>query len=72
MKTPKMVDAMSYIDDDLVSDAIRYKKAKKRQWVKWVSLAACLCVLLLGIFERERRVFGFASVVVAAASRPNV
>ena len=48
MKTPKMVDAMSYIDDDLVSDAITYKKAKKRQWVKWVSLAACLCVLLLG------------------------
>lgn len=48
MKTPKMVDAMSYIDDDLVSDAITYKKAQKRQWVKWVSLAACLCVLLLG------------------------
>ena len=48
MKTPKMVDAMSYIDDDLVSDAITYTKAKKRQWVKWVSLAACLCVLLTG------------------------
>lgn len=48
MKTPKMVDAMSYIDDDLVSNAITYTKAKKRQWVKWVSLAACLCVLLLG------------------------
>ena len=48
MKTPKMVDAMSYIDDDLVSDAITYTKAKKRQWVKWVSLAACLCVLLVG------------------------
>ena len=48
MKTPKMVDAMSYIDDDLVSDAITHTKAKKRQWVKWVSLAACLCVLLLG------------------------
>ena len=30
MKTPKMVDAMSYIDDDLVSDAITYKKAQKR------------------------------------------
>ena len=48
MKTQKMVDAMSYIDDDLVSDAITYKKAQKRQWVKWVSLAACLCVLLTG------------------------
>lgn len=48
MNTPKMVDAMSYIDDDLVSNAITYTKAKKRQWVKWVSLAACLCVLLVG------------------------
>lgn len=48
MKTPKMVDAMSYIDDNLVSGAITYTKAKKRQWVKWVSLAACLCVLLIG------------------------
>ena len=48
MKTPKMVDAMNHIDDDLVSDAITYTKAKKRQWVKWVSLAACLCVLLTG------------------------
>ena len=48
MNTPKMVDAMNHIDDDLVSAAITYTKVKKRQWVKWVSLAACLCVLLLG------------------------
>ena len=48
MNTPKMVDAMNHIDDDLVSAAITYTKAKKRQWVKWVSLAACLCVLLTG------------------------
>lgn len=50
MNTPKMVDAMSYIDDDLVADAIIYTKARKHQWVKWASLAACLCVLLLGTF----------------------
>jgi hypothetical protein len=48
MNTPKMVDAMNHIDDDLVSAAITYTKAKKRQWIKWVSLAACLCVLLVG------------------------
>ena len=48
MKTPKMVDAMSYIDDELVSGAITYTKAKKHQWVKWASLAACLCVLIFG------------------------
>lgn len=48
MKAPKMVDAMNYIDDDLVSDSITYKKKKTSQWTKWVSLAACLCVLILG------------------------
>lgn len=48
MNTPKMVDAMNHIDDDLVSDAIAYQNKMKRRWVKWISLAACLCVLLVG------------------------
>ena len=48
MKVPKMVGAMNYIDDDLVSEAIVYKKRNSKHWVKWVSIAACFCILILG------------------------
>ena len=49
MKTPKMVEAMSYIDDDLVSGAITYTKKKKRGWVRWGAMAACLCLVITGV-----------------------
>ena len=49
MKTPKMVEAMSYIDDDLVSGAINCTKKKKAGWMKWGAMAACLCLVITGI-----------------------
>lgn len=49
MKTPKMVEAMSYIDDDLVSDAITYTRKKTRSWLKWGAMAACLCLVITGV-----------------------
>lgn len=45
MKTPKMVEAISYIDDDLVSEAITYRKKKNRGWIKWGAMAACFCLV---------------------------
>ena len=45
MKTPKMIEAMSYIDDDLVSEAITYRKKKNRGWIRWGAMAACFCLL---------------------------
>lgn len=48
MKTPKMVEAMSYIDDDLVSGAINSTKRKKAGWMKWGAMAACLCLVIAG------------------------
>lgn len=48
MKTPKMVEAMSYIDDDLVSGAITYTKKKKGGWLRWGAMAACLCLVVVG------------------------
>ena len=49
MKTPKMVEAMSYIDDDLVSGAITYTRKKKSGWVRWGAMAACLCLVITGV-----------------------
>ena len=46
MKTPKMAEAMSYIDDDLVSGAITCARKKKSGWLRWGAMAACLCLVV--------------------------
>lgn len=49
MSIPKMTKAMGYIDDNLVSGAVEYKRTKKKNgWLKWGAVAACLC-LVVGI-----------------------
>ena len=49
MKTPKMVEAISYIDDDLVSGAINCTRKKKSGWLRWGAMAACLCLVITGV-----------------------
>ena len=47
MSIPKMAKAMGYIDDDLVSGAVEYKRTKKKNsWLKWGAMAACLCLVI--------------------------
>ena len=46
MKTPRIANAIGYIDDDLVADAAECRK-NKRPWLKWGSIAACFAVLLI-------------------------
>lgn len=49
MSIPKMANAMGYIDDDLVSGAVEYKRSKKKNsWLKWGAMAACLCLVMAG------------------------
>ena len=51
MSIPKMAKAMGYIDDDLVSGAVEYKRTKKKNsWLKWGAMAACLCLVVVGAF----------------------
>ena len=51
MSIPKMAKAMGYIDDDLVSGAVEYKRTKKKNsWMKWGAMAACLCLVVVGAF----------------------
>ena len=45
MKTPKIVNAIENIDDELVSGVFESKK--KKNWVRWVALAACFAVLVI-------------------------
>ena len=49
MKTSRIANAFSQIDDDIVSGAARAKKLKKNHWLKWGSIAACFCLIMSAI-----------------------
>ncbi len=55
MSLPKIVDAMQYLDDDLISGAEEYQPKKKRYtWLRWGAVAACLVLvvtLVLGFMD---------------------
>lgn len=49
MKIPRIVKAMEYIDDDLVSGAVNTTTSKRNPaWAKWGAVAACLCLVIIG------------------------
>lgn len=58
MTQEKLIDAITDLDSDILNryfdmkaDLAAKKKPKKRTWVKWASLAACLC-LVVGVAFR--------------------
>lgn len=53
MTPQQLMDAMNLLDDDLIAetDALRRKAASgKPQWIRWLGVAACLGVVLAGLF----------------------
>lgn len=49
MKIPRFVNALGYIDDTLIIEAVEYKSATKtdtHHWRNIVSIAACVCVAI--------------------------
>lgn len=49
MNARKFSDAMSEIDTRYVDEALNYKKkVKQPAWNRWVAMAACLCLLVVG------------------------
>lgn len=47
-----MVTALNYIDDDLITGAVKYKRArKKNSWLKFGAMAACLCLIIVGVIS---------------------
>ncbi len=51
MKTPRIVNAVGHIDDELVGEAAREAVViKKNPWIKWGAMAACLCLAVVAAF----------------------
>lgn len=50
MKNEKILTAIGKISDDLITDAKICTPVKSRnsKWIKWVAMAACLCLLITG------------------------
>ena len=59
MKTPRIANAISHIDEELISNAVRTQKtAKKTVWIKWSSFAACFTILLIVAVVAVPTLFG--------------
>ena len=75
MSTDRFTAAMGYIDDDLISDAVTYMPKKKStiRWMKWVALAACLCLVIglsfPGLFK-DPSVGGLESNTIITDAKP--
>ena len=63
MKTPRIVNSISHIDDDLINSATKSKKvAKKNIWIKWTSLAASFAVIIIVAAVAVPTLFGDGNV----------
>ena len=63
MKTPRIVNAIGHIDDDLINSATKSKKvAKKNFWIKWTSLAASFAVIIIVAAVAVPTLFGDGNV----------
>ena len=54
MDTIKLLDAIGEINDEAVRGARAEKKPKSREWIKWTSMAAGLCLAFLSIFALSK------------------
>lgn len=75
MSTDRFTEAMGYIDDDLISDAVTYMPQKKSsvRWMKWVAVAACICLVIglsfPGLFK-DPSVGGLESNTIITDAKP--
>lgn len=50
MKIPRIVESFNHIDDDLIEEAaVSEVLQRKRSWRSWMTVAACLCIAVIGI-----------------------
>ena len=72
MKTPRIVNAIGHIDDDLINSATKSKKvAKKNIWIKWTSLAASFAVIVIVAAVAVPTLFGDGNTTLPVVSGDN-
>lgn len=72
MKTPRIVNAISHIDDDIIISATKSKKVvKKNIWIKWASLAASFAVIIIVAAVAVPTLFGDGNTTLPVVSGDN-
>ena len=67
MKSKKFSDSLGNIDDSYIEEAITYKPNKTvKPWVRWISLAACICLIASASFAAFKK--GLFTTTVQAAN----
>lgn len=56
MSGKELLEGMSYVDDKYIEEAEKQfiRHPVQRNWIRWASLAACLCIGFLGMFAVSR------------------
>lgn len=54
MKNKRLLRLFNDIDEKHIEEAVPTAKKARRRWVKWAALAACLCLILVGVFAIEK------------------
>lgn len=76
MNTDLIFDAMDYIDDDILDDvdALRAKKKVKpnRIWMRYASVAACLCIIIGAVYLLDRSGMNDTSEVADEMAQENM
>ena len=66
---------MEYIDDDLVSNAVTYMRAKQTKgWLRLTAIAACLCIVLICVITfvvSSNNDIGFPSSISSTSDEMN-
>ena len=72
MKTPRIVNAIGHIDDDLINSATKSKKvAKKNIWIKWTSLVASFAIIIIVAAVAVPTLFGDENTTLPVVSGDN-
>ena len=72
MKTPRIVNAIGHIDDDLINSATKSKKvAKKNIWIKWTSLVASFAIIIIVAAVAVPTLFGDGNTTLPVVSGEN-
>lgn len=66
MKNETILDAIGMINEEAVLDAKAYQRPTSRSWMKWGAIAACLCLIIAGIFPLFNNQPGASPFVLTA------
>lgn len=54
MSISRSAKAPEHVDDDPISEAAANKRTKKKPWVRWGAIAACLCLAAVGVLTLQK------------------